>query len=145
VDKLVSGVSAGALFDEKPVIAFSPETESCPDCGSQLSVQKTWTKVVVTMDIGAFYARETVLQCSYDQIVFHSSLLRSLVPTQCTYGFDVIVEVGMVRWTHLSRHIFRKVKLHFRCVFLCHYVHELRVIHSQVLTDRALSGAWRRS
>jgi hypothetical protein len=95
VDKLVSGVSAGALFAEKPIIAFSPETESCPDCGSQLCVQKTWTKVVVTMGIGAFYAKEIVLQCSYDQAVFHSSQLRSLVPAQCTYGFDVIVEVGM--------------------------------------------------
>lgn len=100
MDKLICGVSAGALFTEKPVIFFYPEMESCPDCGSQLCVQKTWMKIVITMDIGAFYAKETVLQCPKDQAVFPSWQLRSLVPAQCTYGFDVIVEVGMALFVH---------------------------------------------
>jgi len=95
VAKLISGLRAGALFVEKPVVVFYPERDKCPDCGSALEVQKTWTKSVVTMDIGAFYAKETVLQCPHDRAVFPSSELRSLVPAQGTYGFDVIVEVGM--------------------------------------------------
>lgn len=100
MDKLIWGVSASVLFTEKPIISFYPEMESCPDCGSQLCVQKTWVKIVVTMDIGAFYAKETVLQCPNDQAVFPSWQLRSLVPAQCTYGFDVIVEVGMALFVH---------------------------------------------
>ncbi len=100
MDKLICGVSAGALFTEKPIISFYPEMDSCPDCGSQLGVQKTWMKIVVTMDIGAFYTKETVLQCPKDQAVFPSRQLRSLVPAQCTYGFDVIVEVGMALFVH---------------------------------------------
>lgn len=94
VDKLISGVSAGALFAEKPIIPFYPEIDRCPDCGSPLDVQKRWMKTVVTLDIGAFYAKETVLQCPHDKAIFPCSALRSLVPAQCTYGFDVIVEVG---------------------------------------------------
>jgi len=94
VNKLISGLSAGALFTEKPTIVFYPEMERCPDCGSQLAVQKTWKKTVVTMDMGAFYAKETVLQCPHDHALFPSSQLRSLVPAQCTYGFDVIEEAG---------------------------------------------------
>jgi len=100
VAKLILGVRAGALFAERPVIAFYPEIERCPDCGSLLEVQKTWTKSVVTMDIGAFYAKETVLQCPQDKAAFPCSELRSLVPAQSTYGFDVIVEVGMALFVH---------------------------------------------
>ena len=100
VAKLISGVRAGALFAERPIIAFYPEVERCPDCGSSLEIQKTWTKIVVTMDIGAFYAKETVLQCPHDRAVFPCSQLRSLVPAQGTYGFDVIVEVGMALFVH---------------------------------------------
>ena len=54
----------------------------------------------MTMDIGAFYAKETVLQCPHDKAVFPCSQLRSLVAAQCTYGFDVIVEVGMALFVH---------------------------------------------
>jgi len=100
VAKLISGVRAGALFAEKPIIPFYPEIDRCPDCGSPLDVQKTWRKIVVTMDIGAFYAKETVLQCPHDKAVFPCSRLRSLVAAQCTYGFDVIVEVGMALFVH---------------------------------------------
>ena len=45
------------------------------------------------MDIGAFYAKETVLYNS-EGAVYHSRRLRSLVPYRCTYGYDVLVFVG---------------------------------------------------
>jgi len=63
-------------------------------------VQKTWEKTVVTMDIGAFRAKETVFQCPNDKAVFGSPQLRALVPVKGTYGFDVIVEVGMSVFVH---------------------------------------------
>ena len=46
------------------------------------------------MDIGAFRAKEIVLQCPNDQAIFCSSQLRSLAPHKCTYGFDVIEYIG---------------------------------------------------
>jgi len=52
------------------------------------------------MDIGAFKAREIVLQCPNDQAIFCSSQLRSLAPHKCTYGFDVIEYIGKELFVH---------------------------------------------
>jgi len=65
-----------------------------------LRVQKTWPKTVVTMDVGAFWAKETVLYCPQDQITFNAEQLRNLVPEGGTFGFDVIVEVGLSLFAH---------------------------------------------
>jgi len=64
-------------------------------CGAVLHVQKTHTKTVVTLDIGSFRAKETVLFCPQDQTTYHSKHLSSLVPDGGTFGFDIIVEVGL--------------------------------------------------
>lgn len=48
------------------------------------------------MDFGAFCATQTVLYCPYDQQIFKSEQLHSLVPKGGTFGFDVIVEVGFL-------------------------------------------------
>lgn len=82
------------LFPQKPAIEFYPEYSHCPVCGDRLQTRKTWEKTVVTLDIGAFRAKETVLECQNHQTVLNSSILRSLVPKGCTFGFDVIVDVG---------------------------------------------------
>ena len=77
-----------------PSIDFHPEHEECPHCGARLHVQKRCEKTVVTMDIGPFVAKETVLQCPRDQAVFTSNALHALTPIQGTFGFDVIEHVG---------------------------------------------------
>ncbi len=100
VDKLVSGVSAGSLFPKKPTIHFYPETEICPECGSRLNVRKSREKKIVTMDIGAFVAKEIIFQCPCDHAIFTSSQMRSLAPYMCTYGFDVIEYVGVELFVH---------------------------------------------
>jgi hypothetical protein len=100
VNKLISGASAGVLFPEKPIIRFYSEVENCPRCEKKLNVQKSWEKTVVTMDIGAFRAKEVILECPNEKILFTSPQLRALVPTNCTYGFDVIVHVGMSLFVH---------------------------------------------
>jgi len=100
VNKLISDVSAEALFPQKPTIRFYPEGENCPRCGRKLHVQKSWEKTVVTMDIGAFLAKEVVFECPNEKTVFPSPQLRALVPTNCTYGFDVIVHIGMSLFVH---------------------------------------------
>jgi hypothetical protein len=100
VSRLIAGASASALFPKKPTVHFYPENHECPICGSRLHVQKTRTKTVVTMDIGAFGAKETVLFCPQDQTTFISEQLRRLVPEGGTFGFDVIVEVGLALFVH---------------------------------------------
>ncbi len=88
-------MGSGVLFPQKPTIHFYPEIECCPSCGTRVNIQKTHTKTVVTLDIGAFLAKETILECSRDQTIFSSEQLRTLVPFQCTFGFDIIEYVGM--------------------------------------------------
>ncbi|MCA1793538.1 MAG: transposase [Desulfobacteraceae bacterium] len=84
-----------------PVIHFYPEYQDCPECDFRLHVQKTADpKTVVTNDIGAFIAKETVGICPRGHGTFKSGLLRSLVPKNCTFGFDIIVEVGFSLFVH---------------------------------------------
>jgi len=47
------------------------------------------------MHIGAFRTKETLLFCPHDRTIFASEKLRSLVPEGGTFGFDIIVEVGL--------------------------------------------------
>ena len=100
VGKLISGISAGNLFPQQPTLTFYPENEICPHCKSPLHVQKTWEKTIVTMDIGAFHAKEYVLECPYDHTLCTSSQLRSLAPAHSAYGFDVINHIGMALFVH---------------------------------------------
>jgi hypothetical protein len=58
-----------------------------------MKVLKTRKRRVVTMDIGPFDAKETVLQGS-DGRVYHSRQLRALTPYRATFGYDVLVHVG---------------------------------------------------
>ena len=51
------------------------------------------------MDIGAFRARETVLQDG-DGRLYHSEQLRALTPYRCTFGYDVLVHVGRALFMH---------------------------------------------
>jgi hypothetical protein len=100
VQKLIVNTSASILFPKVPILHFYPETHICPICRCKLHVQKTITKTVVTMDIGAFNAKETVLFCPKHQKYFFSDQLHSLVPKGGTFGFDVIVEVGLALFAH---------------------------------------------
>jgi len=62
-------------------------------------VLKSREKKVVRMDIGPFYAKETVLHNSQGA-VYPSRQLRSLVPYRCTYGYDVLIYVGRALFIH---------------------------------------------
>lgn len=95
VGRVITRANSRVLFPEKPIIHFYPETCECSLCGAALEIQKTRTKTVVTMDVGAFLAKETVMFCPHDQTSFISKPLRNLVPEGGTFGFDVIVEVGL--------------------------------------------------
>ena len=100
VGRLITNIRADVLFPKRPTLHFYPEISKCPECGSTLNVQKTDTKTVVTMDIGAFSAKETMLYCPHGHGKFRSEQLRNLVPKGGTFGFDVIIEVGFALFVH---------------------------------------------
>lgn len=97
---MVTGVGASALFPQIPKIFFYPQQKCCPHCGCKLKVLKTREKIVVTLDIGSFLAKETVLHCPNDQLVFCSDQLRTLAPYKGIFGYDVIVYVGKALFIH---------------------------------------------
>jgi hypothetical protein len=116
---LIVNASAGILFPKVPTLHFYPEINICPTCGTMLHVQKTTSpKTVVTMDIGAFNAKETVLFCPHDRKTFLSDQLRNLVPIGGTFGFDVIVEVGLALFVHCRNNREIMMALAARNVFI---------------------------
>ncbi|KPA14738.1 hypothetical protein MHK_005054 [Candidatus Magnetomorum sp. HK-1] len=94
IQKISSDISAKSLFKDTPDLKFFPQHDICPHCNSTLHVQKTLRTTPITMDIGPFQAKETILQCPQDRTIFHSELLRKLTPVKGTFGYDVIVHVG---------------------------------------------------
>jgi hypothetical protein len=86
------------MFQDKPTIYFYPQDNGCRQ--GDLKVLKSRKKTVVTLDIGPFCAKETILIDSSDGTVYHSQQLRSLTPYRCTYGYDVLVCVGYGLFVH---------------------------------------------
>jgi len=95
VDRLIGNFQSAVLFPIKPTIHFYPNIRQCPECKARLHVLKTVTKSVVTMDIGAFWAKHRLMYCpNHRQNTFSSEQLKRLVPKSATFGYDVIVAVG---------------------------------------------------
>jgi hypothetical protein len=70
-----------------------PPLEPAP--GARLwQVLKTHQREVVTLSIGPWIARETIWRLPGTDQVSGSAQLRRLVAPGCTYGYDVVVEVG---------------------------------------------------
>ncbi|EFK05958.1 conserved hypothetical protein [delta proteobacterium NaphS2] len=67
IEKVVEGVCAGNLFFEMPTVHFFSEEAFC--FGNN-KVLKTREKKVVTLDIGAFRAKETIMQSEDDGKVY---------------------------------------------------------------------------
>lgn len=86
------------LFPTRPIIEFYPNKARC--CGLPLHVQKSQGKTAVTLDIGAFYAKETVFQCCSCGEKYKSEELQELVPSGCNFGYEVLVYVGKAVFLH---------------------------------------------
>ena len=94
IDQLSMDMSAYRLFPENPTLQLYPERSTC-QCGEKLIAYKIRTKKLATLSIGKFKASETIKQCKKCKTKYRCEALRSLVPYRCTYGFDVIVYIGM--------------------------------------------------
>jgi len=82
------------LFSIPPLIEFRPSLDTCSACGGALKVQKTHPRMVTTLHIGKFYAREVILVCSKCACQHRCEQLCNLVPPGANFGYDVLVYVG---------------------------------------------------
>lgn len=86
---------------------LDPEFEVCQVCGRRLRVYKTQTRGIITLAYGSIQVQETVLCCPDGCLwldrgrpvqYYRSEFLGKLVAPRCTYGFDVLAKVGVLRF-----------------------------------------------
>jgi len=87
-------ISCLHLFPSPPTVMFEPKEDYCPDCHIPLKVLKSSARQVVTLHIGPFCARQTVLTCEQCHRTYSSQELSNLVPPSCNFGYDIMVYVG---------------------------------------------------
>lgn len=87
-------ISCLHLFPSPPTVMFEPKEGCCPDCHIPLKVLKTSARRVVTLHIGPFCARQTVLTCEQCHRTYRCQELSNLVAPSCNFGYDVMVYVG---------------------------------------------------
>jgi len=91
-------MSASRLFAKAPLVEFRPKATHCGKCGCALKVQKTRTRSVSTLHVGAFRAREVFLACERCGCNHRSEELCELVPPGANFGYDVMVYAGKALW-----------------------------------------------
>jgi hypothetical protein len=89
---------------------YNPEFENCPHCGEPLRARRyyQWRKTVQQMDrviYVASQARECANpMCEHEGQAYESAVAQTITVPKCTYGLDVIVQVGWWRdKEHLNR------------------------------------------
>jgi hypothetical protein len=82
------------LFVQPPLLDFADPPARDPASASPWQVLKTHTRTVITLSIGAWRARETIWRAPDTAQLYGSTALRRLVAPGCTYGYDVVVEIG---------------------------------------------------
>lgn len=89
---------------------YHPELENCPHCGEPLQARRyyQWRKTVQQMDkvvYVASQARECINpECEHEGQAYESAVAQTVTVPKCTYGLDVIVQVGWWRdKEHLNR------------------------------------------
>jgi len=87
-------VRVSHLFAGPPTVEFRPERSHCPGCGAKVTVLKTRTRTVSTLQVGPFRAREVFLRCTSCRHTFPSEELDALVPSGANFGYDVMVYAG---------------------------------------------------
>ena len=84
---------------------FRPAQTDCPDCQAPLQVYKTQRRTVQTLPLGCFTAHETLLHCEHcpNDTLYAAESLSQLVPSGCTFGYDVLVFVGQALFLRQHR------------------------------------------
>jgi len=86
------------------LVSVESAARPCPVCGGLMHVQKTLRRHGVTLEHGAFVARETTRVCAAGcrkdgaLVTERAEALTSRLPPKGTVGYDVIVFVGLARF-----------------------------------------------
>lgn len=88
------------FFDRPPIINFKSDQRVCPVCKLNLHVLKTTTRLIKMLGIGQFTAHHTFLYCPnhYYMGPWESLELHKLVPQDANVAYNVIVEIGRLRF-----------------------------------------------
>lgn len=95
---------------------YQPEIEQCPHCGAPLRARRyyQWRKTVQQLDqvlYVASQARECVNpRCAHKGVAYTSAVAQTITVPKCTYGLDVIAQIG---WWRDQDHLNRK-QIHAR-------------------------------
>ena len=107
---MMLNITSANLFPTSALIHFRPESNTCPTCHKVLKVWKTYPgRKTATLAIGNFIGHETVYYCQGCGHVFHSNELRTLIPENCNFGYDIIVFIG--KKLFLQSHNYQEIRL----------------------------------
>ncbi len=83
-----------------PCVEFATDAQWCPECGGALKVEKTRQRLVMSIQLGTFQAKEVFKRCA--QHTAHPQLgsrsLAQWVKPRRRYSYDLIVHVGLARY-----------------------------------------------
>lgn len=94
-------------YSKKPIV-YTFELSICPECGGRLNIAYTSKpKTVQTMGsvvTAAHRSRHCVNSCcGRYRVICKSAQWQQVAPAYCTYGYDVIAQIGWQRQTHHDR------------------------------------------
>ena len=94
-------------YPQKPMV-YTFELDVCPDCGGPLNVAYTSGPKIVQIMGGvmtiAHHPRHCPdLRCGRHNVICKSARWQQIAPRYCTYGYDVIAQIGWWRQTHHDR------------------------------------------
>ena len=93
------------IFPNVERVTFRPENDTCPHCGSPLKYcHAVWRKTIITLTSVLYVSnlgfRCTGTECPYPRVVWRSAVADSLALRGYSFGLDVLVHVGVLRFTH---------------------------------------------
>lgn len=96
------------LYPKKPIV-YTCELSRCPECQGRLNVVYTsGAKTVQTMAGVLTIAHQPRycpdLDCARHHVHCKSAQWQQIAPFHCTYGYDVIAQIGWLRQTHYQRY-----------------------------------------
>jgi hypothetical protein len=94
-------------YPKKPIV-YTCELDTCPECSEPMKIAYTsGTKTVQTM-AGVLTIAQRPKYCPYlgcvrQGVICQSAQWQQVAPCHCTYGYDVIAQIGWLRQTHYER------------------------------------------
>jgi hypothetical protein len=92
---------------KKPMV-YTCELSVCPECGGRLKIAYTSGRKTVQTMVGVLTIAQRpgyCLQpgCARHEVVCKAAAWQQIAPQHCTYGYDVIAQIGWLRQTHYAR------------------------------------------